>query len=601
MSSTQSPARVSSPVVVTALVDLQRRSAPGRISRARTIEEYLELSPEVLALQLPLVVFTEPSLVDRIAHQRRDLAPDQMSVVVPYEPHAQWRSDVDRLTRWLLAARPLCSSDVRKDTPEYLAFGWSKPHCLRRASSLIEAPWYWWLDIGLAHTSRIPADLPDRLRRASTDRSVDGRPSPSVHLVALDREGWHANEDNRRITRQFAERADGRWWFHGAQLVVGGVIGVRRDALDQFEDRVRDAMVDAAEKTAAVTDEMLLTRMLVQHPADVRTSSGAYSDLFTGLAHRPRLADLCPSLSFVELPTAERADRAAFNPSIAADPDGGFRMILRQANYRYEDGRYITLDDSNDIITDNALVRLDDDLRVTSVMPIDDSAVRSDPPLFPVHGLEDMRLFSHRGRWYVSATSREHRSDGLCEIVVAEFDPDEPATITSARRLPPLRKWRHEKNWAPIAFDVVNVDGPMRFLWSTDPATVVRLDDATGSMVLETSLPLDLGNEESRGGSQAIPVTGGWLTVVHRAVQDERRHRVYEHRFILYDAQFRILARSPWFVFVSEGIEFCAGLAQTNDGVVLSYGLEDREAWLARIDWTDLRRLMTMSGPETER
>lgn len=590
-----------SPVVVTALVDLSRRSAPGRISRIRAIDEYLEAAPDLLRVELPLVVFTEPSLVDRISEQRRDLAPDQLSVVVPYEPHVQWRSDVDRLTRWLLAGRPACSSDVRRDTPEYLAFGWSKAHCLRRASSLIDAPWYWWLDIGLAYTSQVPADLHDRLRRASTKRSIDGRPSPSVHLVALDREGWHANADNRRTTRQMAERADSRWWFQGEQLVTGGVIGVRREALDLFEGRLRDAMVDAAEKSAAVTDEMLLTRMLVQHPQDVRTSSGASSDLFTGLTHRPRLADLCPSLSFIELPKAERADRAAFNPSIAADPDGGFRMILRQANYRYDDGSYITLDDSDDIITDNALVHLDDELRVTSVTPIDDSRVRFDPPMFPVHGLEDMRLFHHGGRWYVSATSREHRSDGLCEIVVAEFDADQPATITAARRLPTLRKWRHEKNWAPIGFDMVNVDGPMRFLWSTDPATVVRVDDATESVVVETSLPLDLGNDESRGGSQVIPVTGGWLTVVHRAVLGERRHRVYEHRFILYDEQFRIVARSPWFVFVSEGIEFCAGLAATNDGVVLSYGVEDREAWLARIDWADLRRLMTMSVLETER
>ncbi|MDT4929666.1 MAG: hypothetical protein QOF92_2533, partial [Pseudonocardiales bacterium] len=53
-----------------------------------------------------------------------------------------------------------------------------------------------------------------------------------------------------------------------------------------------------------------------------------------------------------------------FNPSIAADGDG-FRMIVRTANHRLEDGVYHFLEPGSVIRTINYVVALDASLRVT--------------------------------------------------------------------------------------------------------------------------------------------------------------------------------------------------------------------------------------------
>jgi hypothetical protein len=90
-------------------------------------------------------------------------------------------------------------------------------------------------------------------------------------------------------------------------------------------------------------------------------------------------------------------------------------------------------------------------------------------------------------------------------------------------------------------------------------------------------------------------VDGGWLTVVHHAHsltdrQGERRE--YRHRFVQYDDRWQICASSPEFSFQFAGIEFCAGLARTGDGVVMSFGVEDRLARLVTISWSDLRAML---------
>jgi hypothetical protein len=592
------------PVVVTALVDLEARSAEPT-SRPRSVDEYVRLASATLAIRLPMVIFAEPMMIATFVAVRRRLVPDLATVVAPYEVHPEWHHDVARLERWLDATRPLCASNHAKDTPEYLAFGWSKPSCLRRAASLIEGPWYWWVDIGISHVAAVPPDLAERLVEFSTgdDEQVTGplaNSSAGSCLMSLERNDWHNVPANWARTWRGAAASSREWWLQGAQLVAGGLIGVRASELDSVVTAMRDAVIDAAEHGAAATEEMLISRMVVERPSQYRLVPARYDDLFGPLcsAQRRRLHELCPSTRCVRLPGSGRSDRAAFNPSIAAAPEGGFRMIVRHANYHYEAGCYSSLDGSSTIITDNVMMQLDDELRVEWTAPIDDSHARVVPPLFPVHGLEDMRLFHHNGRWWASATSREHRSDGLCEIVVVGFgDADEAATVTTSRRLTSPRPGRHEKNWVPVVIEPIEPGASMTLLWSTDPASPLVVDEVLDVVVLDQALPVCIDDSEARGGSQVVAVAGGWLTVVHRAVADGSR-RVYEHRFIWFGSEFDVRARSPWFVFAVEGIEFCAGLAAVDERVVLSFGFEDREAWLATISWDDLRRIMVDASVE---
>jgi predicted GH43/DUF377 family glycosyl hydrolase len=105
----------------------------------------------------------------------------------------------------------------------------------------------------------------------------------------------------------------------------------------------------------------------------------------------------------------------------------------------------------------------------------------------------------------------------------------------------------------------------------------------------------------ARGGSQIIAVPGGWLSVVHHAhlvgtEGNERRH--YRHRIIYYDAEWNAVASSREFFFQFVGIEFCAGVARHRDGIVLSYGVEDRVARLATISWADLWNMLGLRANE---
>ena len=99
-----------------------------------------------------------------------------------------------------------------------------------------------------------------------------------------------------------------------------------------------------------------------------------------------------------------------------------------------------------------------------------------------------------------------------------------------------------------------------------------------------------------RGGSQGIAVENGTLFVMHEVTVFGSR-RVYSHRFVLFDETWELTATSSPFCFLDATVEFCAGLAQCGDQLVLSFGARDETAHLAVVD---LSRAMATLGPVTE-
>ena len=296
----------------------------------------------------------------------------------------------------------------------------------------------------------------------------------------------------------------------------------------------------------------------------------------------------CPGAVVTALPDPLRTGRAATNPSIAAHPDFGFVVSVRHVNYRItDDGSYAPLAGSELIVTELEMVRLDDDLRVIDRVMVDDHRARSTPPRWPVHGLEDLRLFRRDGRWFGSATIREHRSDGRCDMVLVTFTQDMSAVEEAEVMRSPARD-RHEKNWMPI-------DGPgaHRFLWGAQPPIVATFDPVLGVATTEVSVPEWIDPGAARGGSQVIRVGDHFVCVVHHVrlveVRGAQRRR-YGHRLVVLDAGFRTIASSDEFVFEAPGIEFCAGLAVTARGLVMSYGVDDGAARLVEVPWLDLAR-----------
>jgi hypothetical protein len=129
----------------------------------------------------------------------------------------------------------------------------------------------------------------------------------------------------------------------------------------------------------------------------------------------------------------------------------------------------------------------------------------------------------------------------------------------------------------------------LHFVYLCDPTTILRYEPDTESLsTVAISTPgLDLS--DLRGGSQLVPAGDGWLAVVHEVVISSDR-RWYLHRFVRFDEGLRIAGVSDPFVISQLGYEFAAGLARFpgSDRLLLSYGVWDREAWIAELDLSDV-------------
>lgn len=272
-----------------------------------------------------------------------------------------------------------------------------------------------------------------------------------------------------------------------------------------------------------------------------------------------------------------------FNPSICRRGDG-YDLIVRSSNYRYNGGRYIMPpDDNGRIRTENILVRLDAEGDPQVVAPLRAEYPRTE---FPVDGLEDCRINHAYGRTTVSATIRNYEGTvGTCMIGVGEIVGDRIDGIVVPE--PPVAG-RHEKNWMPFA-------GGVSYLYScnVDGHTVTAVLH-NGRWVLREAGESPAIARGFRGGSQLIRCDDGWLCLIHEVAEDDRStpeawRRVYEHRFVWLSEDLSITHVSPPFAFrATRNVEFAAGLCCDGDSVVASFGFNDEEAWLARINYADI-------------
>jgi len=82
---------------------------------------------------------------------------------------------------------------------------------------------------------------------------------------------------------------------------------------------------------------------------------------------------------------------------------------------------------------------------------------------------------------------------------------------------------------------------------------------------------------------------------VHEARhRPDNQKRYYQHRFVLFNAISEVQSISLPFVFHAKQIEFAAGLAWHPDvkRLVISYGVADKEAWLATVDVHDIEKMV---------
>jgi predicted GH43/DUF377 family glycosyl hydrolase len=309
-------------------------------------------------------------------------------------------------------------------------------------------------------------------------------------------------------------------------------------------------------------------------------------------APKKLLDDMIPAVRYAEVRLSIDSDWPQFNPSIAADPAGGFRLVVRSANYvLLESGQYLILTDDDAIRTTNYLARLDADLSVRSVSAIGEAGVAARPDAI-VRGAEDCRLFQWGGQWWLTATRRDQLADDACRMTLARLNGQQ---LDSLEVLQYGRQFRHEKNWMPFV-----LDDELHFVYLCHPFTVLRWQPDTHSLTEVTRAPTPAVLAELRGGSQGVPIGDSFLFVVHEA-HDDGGGRSYSHRFLLMDRQLQPTGLSPAFSFAHSGIEFCAGAALTGDDIVMSFGISDRIAALAFVPVAEMLSIIDPISQPDER
>ena len=298
------------------------------------------------------------------------------------------------------------------------------------------------------------------------------------------------------------------------------------------------------------------------------------------------LKELAPSFKAVRIPDVN-PDKTYVNsnPSVAIASDG-LMAVVRTVSYRIRpDGTY----DYNGLVsirTTNYLCRFDPkNLSLSESVELQRPTGLPPPVSTEVLDMEDMRLIPHGGRVYANTCMLEQNTEWWREQYFVEVNPATGET-TNPRRIDP-QEWpkRHEKNWMPIL-------GEKAFMYR--PGVVIDWNGA----VVKSHAPT-LATDQFSGGGQVVPLDDGWVAIVHEARPDPTNgKRFYQHRFVWFDETFALQKVSRPFVFFDKQIEFAAGLAFVcNDRPVanqfiVSFGVLDREAWIATVAEHEVRSLI---------
>ncbi|TPN80421.1 hypothetical protein FJ988_21855 [Mesorhizobium sp. CU3] len=292
--------------------------------------------------------------------------------------------------------------------------------------------------------------------------------------------------------------------------------------------------------------------------------------------------EIMPSFKAQRIDFTAPAGYVATNPSVARLGDA-IVLLQRTVNYTLTDGgQYVTPGDMP-ISTRNFLLRLDSDLVKMGASEVLPPADLPSPAYDQVLGFEDMRLFAWRDELWGLSCVRQLTPEGWCEQVLARIEDTELGShiLADWRVVRPAGQRQHEKNWMPLVERTSDGSDRLRFIYLCDPTKIL---DENGRTVSEQE-PMVAAPQFS-GSSQAILFDGGWLALVHEArARPNEGRRYYQHRFVWFDAAYRLTKVSRPFYFNAKGVEFAAGLAWHPDTkrLMISYGAGDSESWIATV------------------
>jgi len=198
-------------------------------------------------------------------------------------------------------------------------------------------------------------------------------------------------------------------------------------------------------------------------------------------------------------------------------------------------------------------------------------------PLWEFIGLEDGRLVHWNNKLYLCGVRRDTTTNGVGRIELSEIVDGKE--VNRYRIEPPNGYSYCEKNWMPI------LDKPFYFVKWTNPTEVVKVNINTlkSETLYLVENKIDF-HRDIRGGSQVIKYKGYYVAVTHEVElwqnQKNNKDSNYYHRFIVWDKNWNIVKYSEDFKFINAQIEFCCGLAHSEEGFLISFGYQDNSSFL---------------------
>lgn len=281
------------------------------------------------------------------------------------------------------------------------------------------------------------------------------------------------------------------------------------------------------------------------------------------------------------------------NPTILVSKIGEILVNLRNLNYvlyhsesgifEHSWGPLCYLHQENDqrLVTNNILCKLDENFNIKSSKIIDTTFL-DENPMWEFVGLEDGRLVEWDDKLFLSGVRRDTTVNGVGRMELSDIVYKKDKVIEKSRQRIPAPGEDNsycEKNWMPV------LNKKYTYIKWTNPTEVAEFnpeDKTCKTIIINEYKKLD--TRDLRGGSQVIFLNDLYLALVHEVdlynSEAGRKNAVYTHRFVVWNKDFEVIEVSDSFSFMGAKIEFCCGMAEYQDKLLITFGFQDNAAYL---------------------
>lgn len=295
------------------------------------------------------------------------------------------------------------------------------------------------------------------------------------------------------------------------------------------------------------------------------------------------------------------------NPSILKTSEG-YIVNLRHVNYTMNPLMQYSY--SEYVYTQNVLLFFDKDLYLVETQKLTDPYFTAQEPTNTgtIRGFEDIRLYDYcDGVFKALCTSLLNSSvPSIYYLNIKDYKIEAvqklvyPASETRAEEEHLNSGWAEkcEKNWIPLNKTADYVD----IIYKYDPLEILRLKYSPLELSILSTQEVEYYFDTFRGGS-ACQFEKGYLVITHEVFTKEVEYqgqkgnpRVYYHRFLYLDADYKLKKSSYPFYIFNQDIEYISGMTYGHNGkIILTMGERDNKAYLLEIDPQVIKKLLFLT------